>query len=484
MYVSQLTATVIYTVLKTILLFLLYSTITSVCALLNRFDLAKIFEQGNVTIIVGMITSDRYKKYKGMFVFLFIAISLEVIIGLLPTIATKFMPFENVFISDSIPKYFKTNFSTPIQNISITSSNDNMNLYCLGMKLCNIDGIYYNNIVNISNTMKVSQVEFNEKENKYITEFLNVSIYSNKFFNNEIIYNNYINITKETNPELTYFMMRSFSPEIYYDKHNSGLIIYSDILSLLYYPGLIDINSTINRADLIYSNGNNHVILTMKVVTSSYSKLSNDNLKYNNIYNNTQLYYNLSKKYNSSISSYTTIYSNYIYNNYYVKDYFQYSLNAINSETINEGRIIFGIYIINDKNFNVTKNTEINTIVNFNVKLTDSSLFNRNVDLKILEKFNDPPTNDLFMYAILSNSDGYVYGVQGTRQVVADISPLFIGIILCIITLLLTLYIICKYKKDKIFFSTLLETIGLNKLDSIINKEELEEKQSLNLLNN
>lgn len=469
MYLSQIPATVLYTVLKTILLILLTQIIYSICAWMNRYDLAKIFEQGNITVFIGSLTSDRYKNYHGMFSCLLIVICFEVVINLLPTIATSYMPFESIIMNDGIPKYFQANFSVPIQNVSITSNNKNMDAYCLNMKLCNIDGIYYDNIVNISNTMKIKKVYFKEKENKYITDFLNVSIRVNKFFDNEIIYNSYINITKETNSELTYFMTRSFSPEINYDEHNAGLIIYSDMLSLLYYPGIMDSNSTNNRADLIYSNGNNHVLLTMKVVTSSYSKLIDDNLKFNNIYNNSQLYYNISKKYNSSISNYTTIYSNYIYDNYYIKDYFQYSLNAIGSETINEGRIIFGVYIINDINFNATKNTKINTIINFNVKSIDHSLSNRNVDLKILENFNEPPTNDMFMYAILSNSNGYLYGIQGNRKIVADISPIFIGIIISIIILLMIICLLSRYIKNKLYFDTLLETIGISNLPNLPN---------------
>lgn len=177
MYVSQVPTTVLYTVLKTLLLILLTQTIFSICAWMNRYDLAKIFEQGNVTVLIGSITSDRYKKYRGMFFCLFIAICFEVVIGLLPTIATKYMPFQDVLIQYSNLHYFNTNFSIPEQNVSVTSSNDNMDHYCYSMGLCNDKGLYYGNIANISDSMKIQQVEF--KNNQYTNEFYNIYIDNN-----------------------------------------------------------------------------------------------------------------------------------------------------------------------------------------------------------------------------------------------------------------------------------------------------------------
>lgn len=471
MYVSQLPATVLYTVLKTILLFLLSTTITSICAWMNRYDLAKIFEQGNITVLCGTLTSKQYNRYKGMFVCL-----LELIIGLLPTIATKYMPFENVIINNGTPKYFQAKFNIPEQNVSITSSNDNMDSYCQGMGLCDTNG-YYGNIVNISDTIKVTQIEFNFENNQYITEFCNVSI-DNYFESKTIIYNEYINVTKETNYDLTIFMA-NLKPKINYNNnlHYTSSFMYQNILPLLYYPDMFNFASISNRADLIYSDGNNHVLLIMKAAIYSYVKIS-DNEDYQalnkqipeyNIFNNSQLYYNIAQKYKSSVGNYTRLFSKYTYNNFQISDYFQYSFNNFQEITITKGRLLFGVYVINDENFNVKEFTnDQKTIVNFNIILINE--LNNYINTSIFEDFNEPPTNDLFMYSILSNSNNSMYGIQGHREIVADISPIFICIIVGIIILLTIIYILTKYIKDKIYFQTFLQTIGISNL-SKINKE-------------
>ena len=136
MYVSQIPATIIYTIFKTFLLILLSLIVTSICAYLKKYDASKLFQQGIFTTLYGFINK-RYKKNGKIIISLFIIIILETIINFLPTIATTFMPFENRIICNSFSNYFKTNKNGwRIQNVPVVSSNIDMDSYCNAMDLC------------------------------------------------------------------------------------------------------------------------------------------------------------------------------------------------------------------------------------------------------------------------------------------------------------------------------------------------------------
>lgn len=323
MYLSQIEATVLYTVFKTILLMLLTQTIYSICAWMNRYDLAKIFEQGSVTIVIGSLTSNKYKKYSGMFICLFVVICFEIVIGFLPTIATKYMPFESVNINNGKLEYFQSNFDTPIQNISTTSNNQIMDEYCFNMNLCDNNKNYFGNILNISNSMNFKQIQFNEKENKFVTEFLNIT-FDEYILNNETNYNNYIKIYKETNSDFTMFMSSSSFININYDNISSfNGYSYIEILPLMYYTEYFNFASINNKVDILYSDGKNHVILIMKA--AMYNNIGNNIPEYN-AFNNTNIYHNIVQQYKSSKDKYTKIVSKYTYNDLKLKIIFNIHL--------------------------------------------------------------------------------------------------------------------------------------------------------------
>lgn len=480
MYVSQVSATVLYTVLKTILLILLTQTIYSICAWMNRYDLAKIFEQGNVTVLIESLTSNRYSKYRGMFLCLFIAIAFEVVINLLPTIATKYMPFESVIISDDIPKYFEAKFSTPIQSVPVSSYNDTMDAYCQDMELCNSNTNYFDNKVNISYSMKVTPIFpiVTEKNILFKTKFCNISF---KNLQNSILNSGYIVYNKSLNLNvnlfndkyngLEVFIPFSINPTISY-KNNSYLLNYNQqIVPFIYNPLILRSASIVNRADLIYSDGKNNVILVMKFAT--YGSWNIDNIPQYNIFNNSQLLYDLSIKNSSKYINGVIAHVQYMYQNFWVNDYIQTS-----GDIVSKARVLLSVHVINDENFNNNNynmfNNSILTI--YNISHTDA--INSILYSSIFEQssFNNPPTNDLFMYAVISRSNGYMYGIQGNREIVANISPIFIGILVSIIILLIIVCVLSKYIKDKLYFSTLLETISLSNLPNINKKEILLDK--------
>lgn len=76
------------------------------------------------------------------------------------------------------------------------------------------------------------------------------------------------------------------------------------------------------------------------------------------------------------------------------------------------------------------------------------------------------------MYSILINSNNTMYGIKGKKQINANITPTFIGTIISIILLFIIICGLSKYIKDKIYYNTLLETIGLSNLPKI-NKNDI-----------
>lgn len=73
-----------------------------------------------------------------------------------------------------------------------------------------------------------------------------------------------------------------------------------------------------------------------------------------------------------------------------------------------------------------------------------------------------------------------MYGIKGKNQINANITPTFIGIIISIILLFITICGLSKYIKDKLYYSTLLETIGLSNLPEINKNEILLKEKSEN----
>lgn len=495
MYISQVPATALYTIFKTLLLILLTQTIYSICAWMNRYDLAKIFEQGNTTVLIGYLTSNKYKKYRGMFMWLFIAISFEIVINLLPTIATKYMPFESVIINDGIPKYFQANFSTPVQSIPISSNNNNMDEYCQKMELCDSDINYYGNIVNISNSMEVKQIDFDFNKNQFINEFVNITIQANisnqyqiphfnKLFN-ENIGDYYLNRndTRSIIMNLVMFTLTDFK----YKNGKSGFERYSRYLLPMYYTDSLDILSTSNIANIVYSDGQNKVLMTIKSALynqiSVFEKSEIDPNSFNYVFNNSQYYDILTNNYttiddslNKYFNYHDTLYYTYKLNNSLIMNFLQYSRKYNpgynTSKTLTKLKAMINVYVIKDKNFkNKETDENIKNIINFNMTYCNETIENTKYHT-MFDSFNKPILNNIFMYTMLYESD-ILYGIQGKKDIVANVSPIFIGIIIGIILTLIIIYMLSKYIKNKLYYNTLLETIGLNNLPKINEKNEI-----------
>lgn len=472
MYVSQVPATVLYTILKTILLFLLTQTIYSICAYINRYDLAKIFEQGNITASINLLKNKKYKKYSVIFIYLFIAIAFEIVIGLLPTIATRYMPFESVIISDNIPKYFKSNFSTPVQSLTIVNnSNDNMYRYCQSMNLCDANSNYYKDKLLVSPSMKVNNVPYDFINNQFTTKFANISLLginytsgvNNNIFNSNITNTNIYSF--DTSSDIMEMMYYNTNITISYSNNNDNKNInYGNLfLQMIYAPYMLEIISIFHQSYIIYSDINNSLLLSSKAIVYNYPyAISKFPDKFNNIFNNSMYLYDiLNNKRNTAY----TLYKN---NNSTVIDMLQ---TAYSRTDIKKVRFIFNLYLINDNNLNNILEYTPHLINNYNV--THNNL---NTSIKaddyIINNFNDEPSNYLFTYAMLYNSNNTMYGIQGYNNVVADISPIFTGIIVSVIIILLILFIIIRNIRDSIYFNTLLEVVGITNLYNVINIDD------------
>ncbi|KAI8145130.1 hypothetical protein BJV82DRAFT_605039 [Fennellomyces sp. T-0311] len=78
----------------------------------------------------------------------------------------------------------------------------------------------------------------------------------------------------------------------------------------------------------------------------------------------------------------------------------------------------------------------------------------------MLDGFNEPPTDDLFMYAVLDSSSHTLYGKEGYQDICADISPIFVGINCAVLLLAIVAYAVSRYCRDPLYFYTLYQTIG------------------------
>lgn len=491
MYVSQVPAILLYTILKTILLILLIQTIYSICAWMDRYDLAKIFEQGSLNILIGSLKTNKYNKYSGMFLCLFISIIFEIIIGLLPTIATKCMPFESIIINDGIYSYFKTNFSTPVQNVPIPSNYHNMDAYCKDMELCDTNRQYYDNIANISETMEIIPIDFDFNKDQFTTEFVNITIFTKEDSNYKYYFNesfgNYGILKNDTN-SITSNLISSTYTKFKYN-NNEKYTRYTKYLLPMYYGDYIDTISVSNVANIVYSDGQNQVLVVIK--TALYNCISyfgEDNINseaFNYVFNDSQ-YYNILKNSNNTINTeYLGMYHDTLYytnkiNNSLVINFLQYSKTDDNpgsgiTRTLAKSKTIINTYVIKDKNFKIKNIDEnIKNIINFNMTYCNETIDNTDYH-PMFDNFNKKPSENLFMYSILTNSDNIIYGLQGKRKIVANISPIFIGFITSNIILLIIFCTISRYIKDKKYFSTLLENIGIINLYNINNNNEKNE---------
>lgn len=79
MYVSQVPVTIIYTLLKITLLFLLSSIVAPLCILEETYAVAKIFQQGRFTILYGLVNK-HYKGYSYVFYPFLVIITSETVI--------------------------------------------------------------------------------------------------------------------------------------------------------------------------------------------------------------------------------------------------------------------------------------------------------------------------------------------------------------------------------------------------------------------
>lgn len=476
MYVSQEIATALYTILKTLLLILLTQIICCICAWINRYDLAKIFEQGNVTVLIGLITTKNYSKYKSLIIYLLFALSFQIVINFLPNIANHFMPFKDVIINDGKLKYFNADFNIPLQSVPLSSSNDTMNVYCQAMNLCDTNSNYYNNIANISKTMNIIPIvpkrissTFSEASNgfNFSTEFCDIIINNADYYIPNKISN--INLINDATFSLAELISDMSSLNVIY-KNNYIFTLHYDqqIIPSIFTSESMSYASIINRADILYSNGKNNVVLTMKIAVYNNYNYTFISSTYDNIFNNTQLFNNTSKQHSNS--SRLIMLSQYTYNDSLIMDYFWIVNRSYTS--IMKVRMSISLYVITDEVLNNIDNIFNNNFMTLSIYNKSSYSFD-NINTNIFDNFNNSPTNDLFMYAILSQLNGLLYGMQGYQDIVADISPIFIGIIVSIIVLLIIVYILSRIIKDKQYFNTLLENIGINNLPKIEKEDDI-----------
>lgn len=479
MYVSQEIATALYTILKTLLLILLTQIICCICAWINRYDLAKIFEQGNITVLIGLITTKNYSKYKSLIIYLLFALSLQIVINFLPNIANHFMPFRDVLFLDNYPTYFNSNFSTPMQNVLIKENQTNMDLFCQNMGLCDTMGNYYGKIANISKDIEVNRIDYDFVNDQFSNQFLNISL---RLKNNNYTYNVnkgiYTYVINDVDTQ--YF---SFYLNEYLNMYMSGYNIsktksYQTLIGPTVYNGfsLGNVVSVLNNVDIVYADNQNYVVLITKLAYY-YGDGKDDKLEaFNEVFNNSEYLVNDIITLQRSRLYSDIGYAFYDNGKYLATDIIQYRYGRANGY-ISKARLLVSAYVIKDKNINNIKNkNEIKTINNYNFTYSTALKDINSVNSAIFNHFDDSPSNDIFTYVMLSGSD-IMYGLQGYRSIVADISPIFIGIMVSIIVLLIIVDILSRIIKDKQYFNTLLENIGINNLPKI-------EKEDDVLLNN
>lgn len=502
MYVSQVPATLIYSVIKTLYLSLLSLIVISFCSWIKCYYLAKIFEQGFYIVLFGSITSKRYWKYHRMFILLFIFICFNVIINLLPSIFTRFMPFESKIITIQEDVYFDVNYYYYIPSYVTIPTNGSMDNYCKEMRMCDINGIYYDNIPKVSPTLKVESITFDFENCVFNTRFGNYSfdnlcVYINGMHNSNFTYNGltrediryyfdqYVNGTtnyyiSNNTYDITIFMLNLLTWDIdreseinYSSFHSQTDFQYSTILSMLYGREFLTTYSSFQRSYIMNSDKNYRLILVIKAILINYPNGPKDfffNMD-NNLFNNTRIIYDYISGLNKTLGF--TVYKT--DNEYIAIDIVQYNSNEYFG-CISKVRLLFSFYMIYDNNFDNLEDSFIRpkVITDFNFSLVESNYYAYYSILleDVVNNFNDAPSNDMFMYALMYNNvdQNRMYGIQAYRNVVADIPVIFFIINLLIVFILFILYLISRYY-NKFYFITLLETIGISNLPKINENE-------------
>ncbi|KAI8149118.1 hypothetical protein BJV82DRAFT_590713 [Fennellomyces sp. T-0311] len=517
MYVSQVPATVIYTLLKTVLLIVFAKAIASVCSWTGRYDVAKVMEQGSYTVLFSSVFTRNYRNFMTTFmaVVLFIVIAIDTVTNLLPTIATKYMPFQLVSFTYGEEKYFQAVYNTPMQSSRIPSLNystDNpMQAYCNDMGLC-VNGEYNANELKISPTMEVKSIPYDYNTRSFITDFLNVSApYCSiqhegceggymKFANHAEGYGPY-NISSPGLPSQIYLLYDSVDESNFgistiaeagalrFNYRNSTGDDTSDEINtyatvrMLYRPGQTDVISVSHLSSIIYTSGRDTVIVVSKTAVHNLNPVgptSSPNITradidelFKGVFNNTAALYDATfeELYPTDYGPLTTsaAFTSYVNNPYFSVDLVQRTTFE-DQDTILKARILIGVFVVSDKALPIREPRYYGRdyLTNYNMTRSEFRLMSPETFSmrqpgshdQMFDGFNDPPTEDLFMYGILNNSNQVMFGRQGYQEVVANISPAFLSILCAIILLLGVVFAIARATRNKLYFYSLYQTVG------------------------
>ncbi|KAI8141245.1 hypothetical protein BJV82DRAFT_715133 [Fennellomyces sp. T-0311] len=526
MYVSQVPATVIYTLLKTVLLIMYTKTIESICSWIGRYDVAKVMEQGSYTVLYSSIFTRNYRNFMTFFMILLLLfiIGIETVTNLLPTIATHFMPFHLVSFAGGDDTYFPAAYSTPMQpnripTINYSDSNP-MQRYCEDMGLCT-DGEYDANVLRISPTMEVTSIQYDYGSNRFNTSFLEVSTpycllnipETPACIPDDMALGIYEDGWGPFN-----FSVRGISPMVLVnyamaEESGSGAVTLSDAMQLkvnyrnetgdevsrkintwatlqmLYRPTRTDIISVTHLSSILYTNGRETVVLVLKAALHNLNSegprsspnITNEDISnlFGGVFNNSEILYNATSLRPSErehgielendhwmiISAFT----HYVNDPYLTIDLVQRT-EYDNSHSVLKARILFGVFVVTDtmlprgapRYYNEPYMTNYNSTRN-EFRLTSPDTFTMRQPGfydQMFDGFNDAPTKDLFMYAVLNSSDNTMFGTKGYQDVVADISPAFLGVLCGIILVMGAIFLTSRYTKDTLYFDSLYQTLG------------------------
>ncbi|KAI8145131.1 hypothetical protein BJV82DRAFT_605041, partial [Fennellomyces sp. T-0311] len=521
MYLSQVPATFVYTLLKTVLLIMFAKTIESICSWVGRYDVVKVMEQGSYTVLFGSVFTRNYRNFMTilMAAVLFVIIAVETATNLLPTVATKYMPFQLISFTSGDDTYFPAIYNTPVQSNRIPSMNytagNPMQEYCDNMGLCT-NGEYPANIPRISPTMKVSPVQYNYHTHKFHTAFVNVttpyclvtdpdcdiydmilgrSDYSAGPYNVSIpglstesnIY--FVEVEESESGAVT--LSDAMSLELEYRNETGGdtsqAINTWATLQMLYRAGRTDIISVTHLSSILYTNGRETVVLVLKAAIhnlnsqgpSSSPNMTAEDIRdlLGNVFNNSGALYNATfqeprDNYTFHMSSSwmaVSAFTHYTTDPYLSIDLVQKTMNQ-NAHSVLKARIHIGVFVITDamppigqpRYYNQTYMTNFNSTRSEYRLISPDTFTMRQPGFydQMFDGFNDPPTDDLFMYAVLSSSDHTMFGTKGYQEVVADISLVFLGVLCVIILLMCIVFFISRYTRDELYFASLYQTLG------------------------
>ncbi|KAI8141246.1 hypothetical protein BJV82DRAFT_181116 [Fennellomyces sp. T-0311] len=516
MYVSQVPATVIYTIFKTLLLIMIARSIESICSWARRYDLAKVLEKGSYPVLYTSIFT--YKNYRNywtlpMVALLLFILAIETASNLLPTIATNYMPFQSVSFTQGDSKYFKYMYNTSAQAARIPSleySVDNpMKNYCEDMNLCK-NGIYDTHVLEISPTMQVEAIPYDYGEQKFITDYVNVSTPfclpdtcpgTTAYFSTNVSGHTVLSSPGLPSDIVTYYspadnsdygtetIFNASRMNVQYDDSNgnpvSEAIDTSSVISMLYRPTHNDIISVMHLSKILFTNGRETVLLVLKVALHNicyqspiFSKVEDAVPLFGDTFNNTALLFNITGTYDRgyyNASSINFLETTVAYTSYVTDDYFSVDINQrtlyYDLLTALKARLLFSVYVITDSTLPINSDsqykfkeylTNYNTTRSEHLDMSQDNFTMREPGFydSMFDGFNEPPTDDLFMYAILDSSSHTLFGKEGYQDIVADISPVFVGVVCAILFVALVTYAISRYCRDPLYFYTLYQTIG------------------------